>query len=184
MSRTNYYANDIALQQRMAAVMQQLIHQYPYTHQGTFGGFAVENEPRGYAGMGSSGGSSGGRKRGGRKVARHASDMLRQIEGGESRGMERPTGKRGTIPGRYDYGGIVEGDEMYTHPMLGRDKSTWSPFPLKHKGRGKRAAGYSGGISGGRGGNSKWIKHVKAYAKKHRISYGEAMSAARSSYHG
>ena len=27
-----------------------------------------------------------------------------------------------------------------------------------------------------------WIKHVKAYAAKHKISYGDAISKARSSY--
>lgn len=32
--------------------------------------------------------------------------------------------------------------------------------------------------------SSPWIKHVKAYAKAHGISYGEAMSKARASYRG
>jgi hypothetical protein len=30
--------------------------------------------------------------------------------------------------------------------------------------------------------SSKWIRHVKSYARKHNISYGAAMKAARSSY--
>lgn len=34
------------------------------------------------------------------------------------------------------------------------------------------------------GGTSPWISHVKRYAKAHGMSYGEAMSAARSSYRG
>ncbi len=29
---------------------------------------------------------------------------------------------------------------------------------------------------------SKWIEHVKAYAKKHKCSYKEAMSRAKASY--
>ena len=28
-----------------------------------------------------------------------------------------------------------------------------------------------------------WVTHVKAYAKKHNLSYGDAISKARSSYH-
>ena len=30
---------------------------------------------------------------------------------------------------------------------------------------------------------NKWISHVKQYAKKHNVSYKEAMSLARKSYH-
>lgn len=40
----------------------------------------------------------------------------------------------------------------------------------------------SGGeIDGGKR-SSKWIRHVKSYARKHHISYGAAMKAAKSSY--
>ena len=31
---------------------------------------------------------------------------------------------------------------------------------------------------------SKWITHVKAYAKSNNCSYGDAMSRAKPSYHG
>ncbi len=31
---------------------------------------------------------------------------------------------------------------------------------------------------------SAWINHVKAYAKKHKVSYKQAMSAAKASYKG
>ena len=40
-----------------------------------------------------------------------------------------------------------------------------------------------GGASVGAGGKTNpWIAHVKAYAKKHNLSYGDAISKARSSY--
>lgn len=29
---------------------------------------------------------------------------------------------------------------------------------------------------------SKWIQHVKAYAKSHNIKFGEALKAAKASY--
>jgi hypothetical protein len=32
------------------------------------------------------------------------------------------------------------------------------------------------------GGTSPWIKHVKAYAAKHHIPYGQALSEASASY--
>lgn len=37
---------------------------------------------------------------------------------------------------------------------------------------------------GAKRGTSKWIMHVKKYAKSHGISYGDAMKKARSSYKG
>jgi hypothetical protein len=39
------------------------------------------------------------------------------------------------------------------------------------------------GVSGGKK-TSKWIQHVKAYAKTHGIKYGEALSKAKSTYRG
>lgn len=39
------------------------------------------------------------------------------------------------------------------------------------------------GVSGGKK-SSKWIEHVKAYAKKHGIKYGEALKQAKSTYRG
>ena len=39
------------------------------------------------------------------------------------------------------------------------------------------------GVSGGKK-TSKWITHVKAYAKQHGIKYGEALSKAKSTYRG
>ena len=40
-----------------------------------------------------------------------------------------------------------------------------------------------GGASVGAGGKTNpWIAHVKAYAKKHNLSYGDAISKARPSY--
>lgn len=46
------------------------------------------------------------------------------------------------------------------------------------------SGGYlSGGrTSGGARKPNKWIQHVKAYAKKHNISYAEAITQAKSSY--
>jgi hypothetical protein len=39
----------------------------------------------------------------------------------------------------------------------------------------------TGGMATG-GAKSKWINHVKAYAKKHNVSYKEAMQKAKASY--
>jgi hypothetical protein len=197
MSRTNYYLNDIALQNRMRGVMERLIHQYPFTHQGTFGGFRRATP----CGMGSSGGSSGGRRR-----------MKR---GGEDRNMDRPNGQREI--GRWGYGGSYSGgrkrkarkapmrrrrggivespfDDPVLKRLLGRKAPRggrkMKPMPRETpelldmgmpSARRRMAAGMSGGK---RKGNSKWIAHVKAYAKKHGISYGEAMKKARSTYRG
>ena len=46
-------------------------------------------------------------------------------------------------------------------------------------------AGASGGagVSGGKK-TSKWIEHVKAYAKKHGIKYGDALKQAKATYRG
>ena len=53
--------------------------------------------------------------------------------------------------------------------MLGGDGKTNTPKggSMKQKNKAKQ---------------NPWIKHVKAYAKKHNISYGDAISKARSSY--
>jgi len=40
-----------------------------------------------------------------------------------------------------------------------------------------------GGVSGGKR-TSKWIEHVKAYAKSHGIKYGDALKQAKSTYRG
>lgn len=39
------------------------------------------------------------------------------------------------------------------------------------------------GVSGGKR-SSKWIDHVKAYAKQHGIKYGEALKKAKATYRG
>jgi hypothetical protein len=53
--------------------------------------------------------------------------------------------------------------------MLGGDGKTNAPGggSLKQKAKAKQ---------------NPWIKHVKAYAAKHKISYGEAISKSKSSY--
>lgn len=57
---------------------------------------------------------------------------------------------------------------------------------LLKKGKGKMAkkGGIgTGGIStGGKRGASKWVEHVKAFAKKHNISYKDALKQAKASY--
>lgn len=45
----------------------------------------------------------------------------------------------------------------------------------------RRLSGGETEIDGGKR-SSKWIRHVKSYARKHKISYGAAMKAAKSSY--
>jgi len=49
-------------------------------------------------------------------------------------------------------------------------------------GAGKRRPKKKGGASVGAGANP-WISHVKAYAKKHNLSYSVAIKKARPSYH-
>ena len=50
-------------------------------------------------------------------------------------------------------------------------------------GRRKKRGGASSGAGSKSGAKSNpWIAHVKAYAKKHNISYGEAIKKARPSY--
>ena len=50
--------------------------------------------------------------------------------------------------------------------------------------RRKKRGGASVGAGSKAGGKTNpWIAHVKAYAKKHNLSYGDAISKARSSYH-
>jgi len=48
-------------------------------------------------------------------------------------------------------------------------------------GKKKRGGLSTGGMATG-GAKSKWINHVKAYAKKHNVSYKEAMQKAKASY--
>jgi len=49
--------------------------------------------------------------------------------------------------------------------------------------RRKKRGGASVGAGSKAGGKTNpWIAHVKAYAKKHNLSYGDAISKARSSY--
>ena len=49
-------------------------------------------------------------------------------------------------------------------------------------GAGKRRKKRGGASVGAGGKTNPWIAHVKAYAKKHNLSYGDAISKARPSY--
>jgi hypothetical protein len=40
------------------------------------------------------------------------------------------------------------------------------------------------GASGGKRPASKWIEHVKAYSKKHGVSYKQALKDAKATYRG
>lgn len=52
----------------------------------------------------------------------------------------------------------------------------------KHAGEGEGRRMHHKKRAGVRAGANPWISHVKAYAKKHHISYRDAMSRARASY--
>jgi hypothetical protein len=58
--------------------------------------------------------------------------------------------------------------------------------PVLEGGRRRRRRSMSGGesvsLSGGKRKRSAWVNHVMAYAKKHNIPYGEAMTKARASW--
>ena len=55
----------------------------------------------------------------------------------------------------------------------------------EYKGKGTRVAGGSTRLAGMRGygaASTKWTRHVKKYAKKHNVSYKDALTLARSTY--
>jgi hypothetical protein len=68
------------------------------------------------------------------------------------------------------------GAKIYEHAGYGMMKKRKAP---KRKG-GARVGGKRKAARSGR--SNPWIAHVKSYAKKHGLSYGEALKKARASY--
>ena len=93
-------------------------------------------------------------------------------------------------------GGVYAGSmkkmkkEEIEDSMSDEDGGDWAGG--RKRGRPKKKVSYGGdwdtvdhdtGVGAGHSKTSPWIKYVKAYAKKHKISYREALSQAGPSYH-
>jgi len=150
--------------------------------------------------------STGGMETGGRRVGRPCKKKSGGMETGGRR-VGRPCKKSGSgvlssLLGAVGLG--KEGEKMATGGMETGGCRRGRPCKKNIDGSGMLSSllgavglGKEGGVSTGgkkkRGGlstggmatggaKSKWINHVKAYAKKHNVSYKEAMQKAKASY--
>ena len=94
--------------------------------------------------------------------------------------------KGGAILGANGHGIRKTGDNTYrlVGGMLGGDGGKRQMPSMSVSGGSHSGGSVSGGSAKqkAKAKSNPWIKHVKAYAKQHNISYGDAISKAKASY--
>jgi len=108
------------------------------------------------------------------------------LEGGKKKRMPKKKGK-----GIYETDDLMEDEPVEDEPVGGAKKKgkkggnflddlvddIGKIAPLIALGKPKKGKGVSGaGVSGGAKKSSSWIEHVKMFAKKHNMKYGDALS--------
>jgi len=132
-------------------------------------------------------GSTGGKRKAGRprKVAKGIVEepVLNEKEGGKKKKAGRPRKVAKGMEGEGIFSsllskiGLGEGEEMVNEVEGGKKRKG-----LKKAGRPRKGKGITGGAETGGAKKkpvSKWIEHVKAFAKKHKMKYNEALKDPR-----
>jgi len=115
------------------------------------------------------------------KLAGLGKGAISELEGGISTGGISTGGLSRKLLGARAVGGSQIGQGWFDDALgsVVNAVTTLAPVYKSFKGKG----GKKGGIStGGKKGASKWIEHVKRYAREHGVSYKQAMTEAKATY--